>query len=205
MGTATMNETTKLQYELDRLARREPGALQAAITVAYDDLVRQARAALCSHTSTSDAASLVHSALIPLLESANDGIEPLKFEGVGQFFAFTSLVLRNKLVDRIRRDGTIKRGGKQTIVSLDGHDVPSDLRLIDLIDLHVALEELKSLNERLWLVTEMKCFARMTNAEIAQALNLSEKTIEKDWTFAKAWLAQRLGGSDDTRTIPAGA
>lgn len=200
-----MNETTKLQAELDRLACGEPGALSRVMGLAYDGLVRQARAALGGHTGTSEAASLVHSALMPLLEPAKSGGEPLSFEGVGQFFAFTSRVLRHKLVDRIRRDETIKRGGTQTVVSLDGQDVPSDLRKIDYFDLHEALEELKALNERLWLVTENKCFARMTNAEVARGLDLSEKAIEKDWTFSRAWLAQRLGGGDDTRTVRAGA
>lgn len=201
-----MNEMTKLQIELDRLARGEPGALQAAITVAYSDLVRQARAVLCGHTSIGEAASLLNSALLPLLGKADaEKLSRRKFEGVGQFFAFTHRVLRNKLVDRIRREGTIKRGGKQTVVSLDGQDIPTDLRTVDFLDLHDALEELRGLNELLAQVAEMKFFARMTNAEVARAQGRGDKAIEKDWTFARAWLAQRLGGGDDTRTVPASA
>ena len=54
------------------------------------------------------------------------------------------------------------------------------------------------LHERLWLVTENKCFARMTNAEVVRGPNLSEKAIENDQTFARTWLAKRFGGGDDT-------
>lgn len=50
-------------------------------------------------------------------------------------------------------------------------------------------------------MAEHKFFAGMTSAEVARGLSLSEKVIEKDWTSARAWFAQRFGGSDETRTV----
>ncbi|MBL8880845.1 MAG: sigma-70 family RNA polymerase sigma factor [Phycisphaerales bacterium] len=198
-----MRDGPMLESGLERLARGEPGALNDVFESAYDGLIRQARTVMGNVANSSDAASLVHSALIPLMSDSVDEeeIRDLKFEGPAQFFAFTSRVLRNKLVDRFRRRGATKRGGAETTVSITGDDIPSELQAVDYFDLHEALEELRSLDQRLWVVVENKFLARMTNGEVARALNLSEKSIEKDWTFARAWLARRLGGLHESGQI----
>ena len=72
-------------------------------------------------------------------------------------------------------------------------DLPAGLREVDLSALHDVLDRLRSHDERLWTVTELKFFCGMTNQETAEAVGVAVKTIEADWTFVKSWLQKHLG------------
>ena len=100
--------------------------------------------------------------------------------------------MRQILVDHARRENANKRGGALTIVSLDQATPAVAPSRIDVLALDRALDALAALETRLCRVVELKFFAGLTIDEAATALDVSRATVERDWTFAKAWLLDRL-------------
>ncbi len=124
------------------------------------------------------------------------------------FFAVAAQVMRRVLVDFARRRGSAKRGGGIDNVSLDtialegiaeeGIEVGTR-QAPDLLDLHAALGRLERLEERKSKILELRFFGGLTINEIADVLNLSPRTVERDLKFAKAWLAAQLGPNQPDR------
>jgi len=121
------------------------------------------------------------------------------------FFAVAARAIRNVVVDHVRAQDAKKRGGDFPFVSLDladdvaGEDV-IDLR-VDWLSVHTALTELEALDGGVSRVVELKFFSGLNTDEIAAAAGISRATVVRDWRFARAWLAERLGVP---RTVPGG-
>jgi RNA polymerase sigma factor (TIGR02999 family) len=104
-----------------------------------------------------------------------------------------SRAMHQLLVDHHRRRSTEKRGGRRQRRSLDialDHLVDADE--IPLIELHDELEQLERVDRRACMVIHFRFFLGMCLAEVADALGISQKTVERDWRFARAWLRDRL-------------
>jgi len=132
--------------------------------------------------------ALVHEAYMRLVE-----VNRMTVTDRTHFFSLAARLMRRILVDDARRVRADKRGGEVTIVALDDAGpvagAPADL---DMLALDEALEHLARLDARLCSVVELKFFAGLNIAETAAALDVSPATIERDWSFARAWLYQRL-------------
>jgi RNA polymerase sigma factor (TIGR02999 family) len=111
------------------------------------------------------------------------------------FFAMAARLMREVLVDHARRKHALKRGGGMTLLSL-ADVVSAENTVLEVLAVDEALTELASLDERVVRVVELRLFAGLSIAEMADALGVSSATVERDWTVAKAWLLQRL--SPDT-------
>lgn len=99
--------------------------------------------------------------------------------------------MRRILVDHARARRTAKRGGGQAPITLEGAELSSEPQL-DLLDLDRALEELAKLDPRLVRVVELRYFAGLTLEETAEALDIGEATVGRDWRTARAFLSHRL-------------
>jgi RNA polymerase sigma factor (TIGR02999 family) len=115
----------------------------------------------------------------------------VKWQDRAHFFALAARLMRRILVDVARSRGYGKRGGDAPHVALD------EARLAvepgrDLVALDDALDALASVDERQSRVVEMRFFGGLSNAEVAEALGVSEKTVMRDWQLAKEWLAHEL-------------
>ena len=111
--------------------------------------------------------------------------------------AFASKVMRNLLIDQARRRASAKRGGDQYRVTLADAITPSqknDLDTDQLLALNAALERLASEDERAARIVELRYFGGLTVPEVAEILGVSKRTVEGQWTHARAWLARELGG-----------
>jgi RNA polymerase sigma factor (TIGR02999 family) len=108
-----------------------------------------------------------------------------------QFLAFASRVMRQVLIDYARRRRTQKRGDFQHRVTLD-ESLVTETPTIDLLILDEALSDLESMDARQARIAEMRIFAGLTVDEIAAVLNLSSRTVKRDWVMARAWLQLRL-------------
>ncbi|MEC9406473.1 MAG: ECF-type sigma factor [Pseudomonadota bacterium] len=145
---------------------------------------------------------LVHSAYLRL---ATDH----RWSSVEDFMAAAANCVRQVLVDEARARTALKRGGKQAALSLDAlGDVGVD-EDAELVELDEALSQLDSLEPRLARVVECRFFAGFSNAETAQILGLTERTIRRDWIKARAWLRVVLNESGsaaaaDSEALPAG-
>jgi RNA polymerase sigma factor (TIGR02999 family) len=113
------------------------------------------------------------------------------------FFAVAARAIRNIVVDYVRAQGAEKRGGDLPFVSLELAAEASDVDGVDLrvdwLSVHAALLELETMDADVARVVELKFFSGLTTDEIAAATSTSRATVVRDWRFARAWLADRLG------------
>jgi RNA polymerase sigma factor (TIGR02999 family) len=165
-------------------------ALNRMFAAMYDDLRIMARKRLHSHQRGTmlDTTSLVHESFLRFSKAGHLQIEDRK-----HFLRYASLVMRSVVVDYARERLTGRRGGGATHVTLTTHagGAATDA-CAQILHVHDALEELAKLDERLALVVEMRYFAAMTENEIAEALDITDRTVRRDWEKARLILADAL-------------
>jgi len=175
------------------LARRREGdgeALDRLLPIVYDELRLLARAQLRREKPghTLGATALVHEAYLRL--SRRREIHP---GDRGHFFAIAAQSMRRVLIDHARIRGARKRGSGQVALSLEHagallvEDGSDELLIID-----DALQRLAHANPRAAQVVERRFFAGLTLDETADSLGLSKKTVQRDWTLARAWLQKEI-------------
>lgn len=155
----------------------------------YDDLKRIAAGALRSERSnhTLHPTALVHEAYLRLVNQREaDWSDRL------HFFSIAARVIRRVLIDHARERNAQKRGGANRPVSLAGHDAADRERGIDLIALDEALGELAELSERQARIVELRYFGGLSVPEVAEALGIGARSVDREWQTARAWLYQRL-------------
>lgn len=134
--------------------------------------------------------ALVHEAWLRLSEQ--HGAE---WTGKAHFLAVAADVMRRLLVDHARRHDARRRGGGAQHLSLDADLLPGPGGEVALIELDEALQRLQALDEERAEVVVRRVFGGMTHAEIAEAEQVSERTIERRWRAGRAWLAKELGSA----------
>jgi RNA polymerase sigma factor (TIGR02999 family) len=102
--------------------------------------------------------------------------------------------MRHILVDHARSRGAGKRGAGAVQVTLDENPVPSASHSIDILALHEALERLSKLDARWGRTVELHFFGGLSFEEIASVLDLSERTVKRDWALARIWLFREISG-----------
>lgn len=164
-------------------------AFDRLIPVVYEDLSRIASRHLRGEREghTLDTAALVHESYLHLVHRPGD-----TWQNRAQFFAVASKVMRRILVDYARRRRALKRGGDQVHVAWQPGIGAEERDLDELLTLDEALTALAERDGRLGDVVECRFFGGMSSAETAQALGVSRRTIERDWTRARAYLYRHL-------------
>jgi RNA polymerase sigma factor (TIGR02999 family) len=185
-GLDGTGEITRL---LEALGDGDHKALDDLIPLVYDMLRaiarRQLRSERSDHTLSSTA--LVHEAYLELAS-----LNSAKFAGRAHFFAVAARAMRHILVDHAVQRRAQKRGGNRQRVGLDEIILPLDDKVEDLVAVNDALSRLESMDERLVRVVECRFFAGLTIEETARSLDISEATVSRDWTRARAWLNREL-------------
>ena len=161
-------------------------AAGAAFSLLYQDLRRLARSRLRQHQTMTllNTTSLVHESYLKLV-----GAESVPVEDRHHFFAYASKVMRSVIVDYARARLAERRGGDAEHLVLD--TAISDKVAApesDALRLHEALQVLEQADPRLAQVVEMRYFGGLTEAEIAAALGVSERTVRRDWEKARLLL-----------------
>jgi RNA polymerase sigma-70 factor, ECF subfamily len=110
-----------------------------------------------------------------------------------QFVGLAAVMMRRILVNHARDRAAFKRGGDVQKVRLSDADEPGRPPDVDVIVLHEALDQLSAIDQRKSRIVELKFFGGLTTSEIAEVLQLSPATIERDWNFARAWLYDAIG------------
>ena len=171
-------------------------ASDALLPLVYDELRRLARArlAVTPPGNTLQPTALVHEAYIRLVGEADPG-----WNSRAHFFGAAALAMRDILVEQVRRKSRLKRGGDRERVQADEKHpefaIEFDDPEIDLLALDAALKDLEKLDERKSQIVMLRYFAGLTAAQTAEALGLTERTIERDWKFIKAWLRTHMTGA----------
>jgi RNA polymerase sigma factor (TIGR02999 family) len=117
-----------------------------------------------------------------------------------QFFRFSAHLMRQILVDHARTRNAAKRGAGLQKVTLTGIGVATPARGVDLLALDQALERLAAFDERRARVLELRYFGGMSEAETAEALELSVATVRRDLRLAESWLAKEMNSEKPERS-----
>lgn len=182
-----MSEITEL---LKRMGDGDTTARDALYEALYPDLRRLARARLRrSETITLlDTTALVHETYLRLLRAHG-----VAFPDRGRFFAYASSVMRSIVIDEVRKRHAERRGGEAAHVELDADMADAAQRDEDhIIRVHDALGELAAMDPRLAQVVEMRYFGGLSEADIADALGINERTVRRDWDKARTLLYSAL-------------
>jgi RNA polymerase sigma factor (TIGR02999 family) len=161
------------------------------LVLVYDELRSLARAYLASERPghTLQPTALVHEAFLRMVDQSR-----VSWKGRGHFFAIGARTMRRVLVDYARRRKSHKRGGAWRRVTLADGVTGRELDFDDLLALDAALDRLADLDPRQARVIELRYFAGFATAETARLLGVSPRTVEADWTHARAWLRRELAG-----------
>ena len=194
--------TGDVSRQLRAIAEGDPRAADALLPLVYEELRSLARARMRRERPdhTLEATELVHEAYLRLL-----GGEDVSWNGRGHFFAAAAVAMRRILIDHARARGREKRGGD------DQGRAPRKLSLTLAGAAHLAVEgdpeEVFALDEaimrleahdaRAAQVVRLRYYAGLTTEETAAALNLSPRTVKRDWNFARAWLCSAMGAGED--------
>ena len=157
--------------------------------VVYSELRRLARRLMSQerHALTVESGALVNEAFLRLYNWR--GVD---WKSRAHFIGVSAQIMRRILVDHARKRASLKRGaGAQQTTLKDAMRVMPEINP-DLIDLNNALQELERLDSRKARVVEMMFFGNAQMQEIAEALNVSELTVIRDWKFARTWLHKEL-------------
>ena len=179
---------------LDLLRRRAPEAMARLLPAVYADLRRIAHRQLAAESTghTLSTTALVHEAYLRFANQAN-----AELVNRGQFFALAARTMRRVLVDYARRHHAERRGGAhREVLSLSDPEAIGSLagvqRAAEFIALDEALERLTEIDPRLASVVECRFFGGLLEAETAEALGVSQRTVARDWLMAKGWLYREL-------------
>ena len=170
----------------------ERGAAERLFPLVYDELKRLARRHLSRERSdhTLQPTALVHEAYLRMIDQTS-----LPIESRTHFLAFASRVMRQILVDHAREHNAQKRGGAAQRFSITDIDSLPDQSASDILELDDALNKLQAIDERKCRVVDMRFFGGLKETEIAEVLGVTEKTVRRDWQFAKLWLYRELSES----------
>ncbi len=184
-----MSNTADVTQILTQLGRGDRAAADRLLPVVYDELRRLAEAHLRTERPdhTLQATALVHEAWLRLVNQTE-----VTWKDRAHFFAVAATAIRRVLVDHARTHRAEKRGGAQQRIPLDDTPARAAPEPVDLIALNDALDRLAQHDPRKSQVVELRFFGGLDIAETAEALGVSHATVERDWTYARAWLYSEL-------------
>lgn len=167
----------------------ERSALDELIPLVQNELRRLARNYMrrqkVGHTLQTTA--LVNEAFVRLVDS-----DRVNWQDRNHFFAICAQLMRRILVDFARKKASLKRGGERVQVTLGDNVDISDEKEAEVVALDEALVRLAQLNQRQSRIVELRYFGGLTEEQIAEALEISSRTVRRDWNLARAWLFREL-------------
>ena len=135
-----------------------------------------------------DTTALVHESYLRLAASGQ-----LQLENRAHFLGYAGQAMRSVIVDLVRKRQSCRHGAAASRVSLNLEVIDVTPRGEDeILRVHEALQDLARLDLRMVRIVEMRYFAGMTEAEIAEALSITDRTVRREWEKARLWLAQIL-------------
>jgi RNA polymerase sigma factor (TIGR02999 family) len=166
----------------------DAGAFATLVGLVHGDLLRMAAARLrTGDGGTFSRGDLLNSALLRVMES------PPEWRNRAHFFATLSLTMRSVLVDHARARLAGKRGGGQERVTWTLSSLGEESMAADLLTLDALLRQLEAEDPRAAQILQLTYFTGLQRQEVAEVLEISVPTVDRDLRFARAWLTQQLG------------
>jgi RNA polymerase sigma-70 factor, ECF subfamily len=181
----------------------DDASLARAITQLYDELRRLAGSYLRGNGAgaTIGPTALVHEFYVKAF-----GLRNVEWESRGQFIAAAARAMRNLLIDNARRRLSEKHGGGR-VDSLEDREVSAGQADIDVLAVNGALDKLAAEYPRHARIVELIFFGGLSAAEVSDAISgsegrVSQRTVERDWRFARAWLKSHMGTAGERFCAP---
>lgn len=178
-----MGDVTQL---LQAVENGDSHAAERLLPIVYDELRRLARQKLAQEKpgQTLEATALVHEAYLRLVDTE----KVQRWNSRGHFFIAAAESMRRILVENARRKQQVGRGGDRQRVPLEAVQVAADAPSEDLLALDESLRRFEEHDPAAAKLVELRYFAGMTMLEAAEALGISLRTAERNWTYARTWL-----------------
>ncbi len=190
IAPARTEQATRLLIDWSNGNREAAAGLMPLV---YDELRRLARGYLQRERSdhTLQATGLVHEAYLRLVDQGTT-----TWQNRAHFFGVAAQLMRRILVDHARRHRRGKRSGALNKVEFDEALAPSVSRDLNVIALDDALQDLATLNPQHSQIVELRFFGGMTIEEVAEVLDVSPRTVQREWRMARAWLRRQIFSED---------
>ena len=182
-----MSDVTRI---LSRIESGDPSAAEQLLPLVYDELRKLAAAKLAKEKpgQTLQATALVHEAYLRLVDTE----KALQWNSRGHFFTAAAEAMRRILVENARRKHQVGRGGGRCRIAIDMVQVSDDAPSEELLALDESLRRLEEHDPAAAELVKLRYFAGMTMAQAADALGMSLRTAERNWTYARSWLHRDL-------------
>ena len=185
-----MNQVTLV---LDSIQRGHSS--EELMPLVYEELRRLALARLAHEAAgqTLQATALVHEAWLRLVDNGSRN-----WQNRAHFFGAAALAMRRILIENARRKSRLKHGGHLERIDdageIDGIEIEAPVPLTDerLLVIDEALQQMEATDPEKARVVTLKFFGGLTHQEVAETLGVTERTVERHWAFAKAWLYQTI-------------
>jgi RNA polymerase sigma factor (TIGR02999 family) len=182
-----MNDITRVLEAIRR--NDDKHASEELLPLVYNELRRLATARMAQEAAgqTLQATALVHEAWLRMVGDGDRG-----WQNRAHFFGAASEAMRRILVENARRKSRLRRGGGQVRVDIESLDLAAATPDEKVLLINEALEELRKEDPEKAHIVVMKFFGGLTNQEVAENLGVTERTVERQWAFAKAWLLETI-------------
>jgi len=186
-GPAAQQQVTRV---LQDVGAGRAQASQQLLPLVYEELLVIARQRLRDERvhHTLNATALVHEAYMRLV-----GDDAAAWENRAHFFGAAARAMRQVLIDYARKRGRAKRGGDQARIPLNVVDLAVEAPVEDVLAVDRAVEKLAAKDPRMAEVVQLRFYAGLSVEETAAALGMSERTVRREWSLARAWMMRELG------------
>ena len=184
-----MTDVTRI---LSAIEQGDPSAAEQLLPLVYDELRQLAAQKLAQERpgQTLEATALVHEAYLRLV-----GVEQAqRWNSRGHFFAAAAEAMRHILVDRARRKRSRRRGGDRARLEFDAANLAAAEDSAEVLAVDEALAGLAAADAQAAELVKLRYFAGLSIPEAAEALNLSPRSADRLWAYARAWLRRAIEG-----------
>jgi RNA polymerase sigma factor (TIGR02999 family) len=188
-----MSEVTRILHAIEQ---GDPHAGEQLLPLVYNELRQLAAQKLAREKpdQTLQATALVHEAYLRLV----DGDKEHHWNSRGHFFAAAAEAMRRILVESARRKRQVKHGAGRKHLDLNQMDLADEGPAEEILALDEAMDRLAADEPTIAQVVKLRYYTGVTMAEVASMLNLSLRTANRHWAYAKAWLYQQLNRSGES-------
>lgn len=180
---------SEITLALEAVGRGEACASEELLPLVYDDLHRHAVVQMSHEQAgqTLQPTALLHEAWLRI-----SGEGKQRWQNRAHFFGAAAEAMRRILIENARRKSRLKRGGDQIRVDIEQIELASSTPDEKVLLIDEALEKLQRQDPEKARVVVLKFFGGRTNQEVAESLGVTERTVERHWAYAKAWLFQSI-------------
>lgn len=183
-----MSEITQV---LHAIGRGEERASEELLPLVYNELRRHASARMAHEApgQTLQPTALVHEAWLRIFDGGES-----HWQNRAHFFGAAAEAMRRILIENARKKSRLKRGGNQRLLDVNDLEIAETTPEEKVLLIDDAVEQLQAQDPEKARVVVLKFFGGLTNQQVADSLGVTERTVERHWAYAKAWLFQTIRG-----------